>query len=44
MEKQFLLRIPIDLHKQLKVKAAEQGITLHQLIISTLNDLTKGDG
>ncbi len=43
MEKQFLLRIPVELHRQLKINAAKQGMTLHQLIISILDGYFKKD-
>ena len=36
-KKTFPLEIEGDLHKALKIKAIEEGVTLHSLIIETLS-------
>ena len=42
MSNEYLLRdIPVDLHKELKIQAVREGITLKDLMLKALEDYLK---
>ena len=41
-EKTFLLRLPHDLWKEAKMRALEEGVTLHEFILSAIREKLGG--
>jgi predicted HicB family RNase H-like nuclease len=41
MEKKFMVFLDAELHKQIKLKAVEKGISMNQLVINALTEYLK---
>ena len=44
MSKTFPIELDEDLHKRLKIAAIEEGLTLHDLVVRTLEEKVGGRG